>query len=249
MGRAPVVMVNDAFARRHWPDRDPIGLRLRTSEDSDWRTVIGVVRNIQHGDLTTGDEPTIFVPHAQKSEAFVSWMWIAVRTANDPLALAPAVRAAIAALDRYQPVSDVGPLTGGVDRALALPRLAATVAVVAAAGSVLLAALGIGAVLSLLVAARTPDFAVRLALGAPPARLKWTPVAECVVLVTLGGGIGLIGAAVLTRLMRSLLFGVSPLDAATFAASLVALLAIALLTAIGPARAIARLDPAVTLRS
>jgi putative ABC transport system permease protein len=249
MGRQPVAMVNDAFVRRHWPDRDPIGLRLRTSADPAWRTVVGVVRDIQHGDLTGNEGPAIFVPHAQKAEGFVSWMWLTVRATGEPIALAQSVRAAIATVDRYQPVSDVRALTALVDEALALPRLATTIAAVAAGGSLLLAAMGIGAVLSLLVAARTPDFAVRLALGAPPARLKWMPVVECVMLVGAGGTLGLIGAVVLARLMRSLLFGVSPLDAATFAMSLATLMAIALLTAIGPARAIARIDPTMTLRS
>jgi putative ABC transport system permease protein len=176
-------------------------------------------------------------------------MSVAVRTAGDPLAMAPAVRAAIATIDRYQPVSDVRALNDLVDQALALPRLAATIAAVAAAGSLLLAALGIGAVLSLMVAARTPDFAVRLALGAPPARLAWTPVRECVTLVAIGAGAGLTAAILAARLMRSLLFGVSPLDLSTFALSALTLIAVAILTAIGPSRTIARIDPTLTLRS
>jgi predicted permease len=248
-GRPLVALVNDTFARTHWPGREAIGMRVRTSEDSDWRTVVGVVRDIRHAGPTSGEGPAIFVPHAQKSEAFLTWMSLAIRTNGDPLALAQPVRAAITNVDRYQPVSDVRSLDDLVTRAVALPRLAATIAAVAAAGSLVLAVLGIGAMLSLLVSARTPDFAVRLALGAPPARLKWTPVVECVILVGLGGAFGLIGAALLARLIGSLLFGVSPLDTTTFAASLVALIAVALLTAIGPARAIGRIDPTLTLRS
>ena len=248
-GRPLVALVNDTLARTHWPGREALGMRVRTSEDKDWRTVVGVVRDIRHAGPTIEEGPVIFIPHAQKSEAFLTWMSLAIRTAGEPLALAPPVRAAIATVDRNQPVSDVRSLDDLVTKAVALPRLAASIAGVAAAGSLVLAGLGIGAVLSLLVSARTPDFAVRLALGAPPARLKWTPVVECVVLVAIGGTLGLMGAAALSRLMRSLLFGVSPLDAATFAVSLVTLMAIALLTAIGPARAIARIDPMMTLRS
>ena len=248
-GRPLVALVNETFARTHWPGRDAIGMRVRTSEDADWRTVVGLVRDIRHAGPAGEEGPAIFVPHAQKSEAFMTWMSLAIRTSGDPLALAQPVRAAITNVDRYQPVSDVRSLDELVTKAVALPRLAATIAAVAAAGSLVLAVLGIGAALSLLVSARTPDFAVRLALGAPPARLKWTPVVECVLLVGVGGAFGLIGAALLARLMGSLLFGVSPLDTATFAASLVTLIAIALLTAIGPARAIARIDPTLTLRS
>jgi len=188
------------------------------------------------------------VPHAQKSEAFLTWMSLAVRTATEPLSMSSSVRAAIAGIDRYQPVSDVRPLTDLVNETLTLPRLATTVATVAALGSLVLAALGVGAVLSLLVSARTPDFAVRLALGAAPSRLKWAPVAECVTLVGIGGGVGLIAAGSMARLIRSLLFGVSPLDPATFAVSALVLIGIAIVVA-GPSRAVARIDPTMTLRS
>ena len=248
-GRPLVAMVNEAFARRHWPARDPLGLRVRTSEDKDWRTVIGVVGDIQHAGPAGDEGPAIYIPHAQKSEAFLTWMSLAIRGDGDPLALAPSVRTTIAGLDRYQPVSDIRPLTELVSKALALPRLAATVAGVAAIGSVLLAIIGISAMLSLLVAARTPDFAVRLALGAAPSRLKWAPMIECVTLVGCGAAIGLGAAALLTQLMRSLLFGVSPLDAWTFSSAAVVLLGAAILTALGPARAVGRIDPALILRS
>ena len=249
IGRPPVAMVNDTFARLHWPGRNAIGMRVRTSEDKEWRTVVGVVRDIHHVRPSGGEGQVIYIPHAQKSEAFLTWMSLAVRVSGEPLALAPSVRAAIATVDRHQPVSDVRGLGDLVSKAVALPRLAATIAGVAAAGSLALAVLGIGAVLSLLVTARTPDFAVRLALGATPAHLKWTPVIECVTIVAAGGALGLAAAAGLSRLMQSLLFGVSPLDPATFAASVLVMSGIALLAAIGPSRAIARIDPVLTLRS
>jgi putative ABC transport system permease protein len=247
-GRPLVALVNEAFASRHWPGRNPIGLRVSTSEDPDWRTVVGIVGNIHHDGARGEEGPAIYVPHAQKSEAFLTWMSLAIRAASDPVALAPPVRAALTTIDRYQPVSDVAPLSASVSRALALPRLAATVAGVVALGTMVLAVIGIGAVLSLLVSARTADFAVRLALGAPPSRLKWTPLIECLTLVGGGAVAGLVAAALLTRLMRSLLFGVAPTDIPTFALSALMLLAVAALTALGPARAIARIDPALTLR-
>jgi putative ABC transport system permease protein len=248
-GRPAVAMVNDSFARTHWPGEDAIGKRVRTSEDRGWRTVVGVAADIRFAGPTVEEGPAIYVPHAQKSEAFMTWMTVAIRTVNAPLTLAPSVRTAIAAIDRYQPVSDVRELSDLVAAAVALPRLAASIAAVAAVASLILAGLGIASVLALLVSARTPDYAVRLALGAPPARLKWSPVIECVMLVTVGGTFGVAAAALLARLMRSLLFGVSPFDWPTFAASIGAMMVLAVLVAIGPARAIGRIDPAMTLRS
>lgn len=244
-----VALVNASFARRHWPGRNPIGLRVRTSEDIDWRTVVGVVHDINHDGAKADEGPAVYVPHAQKSEAFLTWMSLAIRSAGDPLAIAASVRAAVATIDRYQPVSDVRTLDDLATHSLALPRLAASVATVAAGGSLLLAALGIAAVLSLLVAARAPDFAVRLALGANPERLKWTPVVECLTLVGIGCGAGLVAAAIAARLMQALLFGISPLDPATFAVSAVVLAGTGVLASLGPARAISRIDPALTLRS
>jgi hypothetical protein len=248
-GRPLVALVNETFARRHWPGRQALGMRVRTSEDTDWRTVVGLVRDIHHAGPAGDEGPAIYVPHAQKSEAFLTWMSIAARTTGEPLMLAASVRAAIADVDRHQPVADVRRLADLAAETLALPRLAATIAMVAALGTLVLATLGVGALLSLLVGARTPDFAVRLALGAAPSRLKWSPVVECVTLVGAGGGIGLIAAASMARLIRSLLYGVSPMDPATFAVSLLVLIGIAVAAAIGPARAIARIDPAMTLRS
>ena len=245
----PVAMVNAGFARRHWPDRDPIGMRVRTSEDAEWRTVVGVVQDIAHAGAREEEGPAIYVPHAQKSEAFLTWMSLAIRSGQEPLALAASVRAAVATVDRYQPVSDIRTLDGLVAQALALPRLAASVAAAAAVGSLVLAGLGIAAVLSLLVGARTADFAVRLALGAKPERLKWTPVIECLTLSGIGCVAGVLGAAMVARSLRALLFGISPLDAATFSAGVLILAIIAVLAAVGPARAIARIDPTLTLRS
>ena len=90
----PVAIVNDTLAQQHWPDASPIGKRLRTSDDKEWRTVIGVVRDVHHGGLTVAEGPTVYVPHAQKAEAWMTWMSLAIRTSDDPLRHAAAIRAA-----------------------------------------------------------------------------------------------------------------------------------------------------------
>ena len=245
----PVAIVNDALARQHWPDVNPIGQRLRTNEDQQWRTVVGVVRDVHHGGLTESEGPTIYVPHAQKAEEWMTWMSVAVRTAGDPLRHATAIRAAVAEADHNQPVSDVMTLQRRVDEALALPRLAAFIATTVAGITLLLAAAGLASTLSLFVSARTPEFSVRLALGAVPARLAWRTVSEAVRLVAAGSALGLAIAAAAGSVIASLLYDISAYDFATFAGAAAILLLTAVVTAIAPARAVARIDPSLTLRS
>ena len=222
---------------------------MRTSEDKEWRTVIGVVRDVHHGGLTVGEGPTVYVPHAQKAEAWMTWMSLAIRTSDDPLRNAAAIRAAVAEVDRNQPVSDVMKLEQLVDDALALPRLAAFIAIAVAGITLLLAAAGLASTLSLFVSARTPEFSVRLALGAVPSVLAWRTIREAVTLVSIGATVGFAAAIAAGRVMASLLHDVSAYDAATFAGALLILLTTAVLTAIGPARTVARIDPSLTLRS
>ncbi|MEO8678285.1 MAG: ABC transporter permease [Vicinamibacterales bacterium] len=245
---APVAIVNDSLVRKYWPGLDPLGRRIRTSEDLQWRTVVGVVPDVHHGGLAAGEGATIYVPHAQKSETWMTWMALTIRSQGDPLDQASAVRAAIATVDRLQPVSDVRSLDQIVNAAVAMPRLAAVVAGAVSLVALLLAAVGIGAVLSRMVAARRPELALRLALGANPARLMWTPVIEAVSLVTLGTSVGLLAAAGGGRFLATLLFDVSPYDAPSFAATLGVLIATAAIAAIGPSRAVVRVDPVSALR-
>jgi putative ABC transport system permease protein len=245
---SPVALVNESLARRYWPEREALGMRIRTSEDNAWRTVVGVVGNVHHDGLAIEEGPALYVPHAQKAEAWMTWMSVVVRTLDDPLAHAPSIRAAIAAVDRNQPVSNVTTLDQIVNTSLALPRLAAWVATAVSAIALLLAAFGIGAVLTRLVAARKPELGVRLALGADPKKLIWTPVIEAVWLVTAGGLIGLLAAAASGRLLSALLYDVSAYDLPTFAGTLLVLAMTAVVAAIGPARAVGRVDPITILR-
>jgi putative ABC transport system permease protein len=247
-GGPPVAIVNDALARRHWPTRDALGMRIRTSADQDWRTIVGVAANVHHGAIAEAEGPAIYVPHAQKAEAWMTWMSMAIRTPGDPRDLIAPVRTTLAGVTPNLPVSGIRTLDDLVADALARPRLAAGVSTVAAAGALVLAALGIGAVLSLLVAARTPELAVRLALGARPGRLAWMPVSEALTLVGIGCAVGLVLAGAGGRMLGALLYGVSPYDVLTFGATAVVLLAIGALAALGPARAVLRIDPTLMLR-
>ena len=136
-----------------------------------------------------------------------------------------------------------------MDAALALPRLAAFIAISVAGITLLLAAAGLASTLSLFVSARTPEFSVRLALGAVPSVLAWRTIREALTLVSIGAMVGLAAAVAAGQVMASLLDGVSAYDAVTFAGALLILLTTALLTAIAPARSVARIDPSMTLRS
>ncbi|MGE0862710.1 MAG: FtsX-like permease family protein [Vicinamibacterales bacterium] len=219
--------------------------RIRTSADTGWRTVVGVVRDVHHGGLNTAEGPAIYIPHAQKAEAWMTWMSMAV---HSPMTKAAAVRAAIASGDRNQPVSDVMTLSQLVSDALALPRLAAAVAAAVSLIALLLAAFGTGAVLSRLIAARIPEFGLRLALGANPARLAWTPVWEVVRLVGAGSLAGLLVAAGSSRLLAGLLHDVSPFDGPTYAVALAVIVMTGVAAAIGPAMRVARIAPVIALR-
>jgi len=245
----PVAIVNEALAQQYWRDANPIGKRIRTSEDTEWRTVVGVVRDVHHGGLTVGEGPTVYIPHAQKAEAWMTWMSLAIRTSDDPLSNAAAIRAAVADVDRNQPVSDVMKLEQLVDDALALPRLAAFISIVVAGITLLLSAAGLASTLSFFVSARTPEFSVRLALGAVPSLLAWVTIREAITLVGIGAMVGLVAATAAARMMAAWLHDVHAFDVPTFATAPLILLASAVLTAIAPARSVARIDPSLTLRS
>jgi putative ABC transport system permease protein len=252
-----VVLVNEYLAKRVWPGEDPIGKRidLDGSEESPaWVTVIGVVKNAVRAEWSDPPDDEVYVSALQRRglmespEAQAGYLTFVVRTDGDAGALAPSLRAAVAEIDRTLPVSEVQTMEHVVSVATARPRFQALLLAIFAAVAAALAAAGIYGVMSYVVSRRTREIGVRMALGAGASEVLGLVVGEAMGVAAAGAAAGLAGALLLTRLMRSVLYGVRPGDPPTYAAVAVLLLAIACAASYVPARRAARIDPVEALR-
>ena len=241
--QAPLALINETMARRYWPKLDPVGRRF--GDGLHWTTVIVVVGDVHHMSLAAPPEPEFYAPYWQLP---VPAMTLVVRTTADPLRAAPAVRAAVAELDRNQPVSKLAALAQRVDQSISSRRFAVILLGVFAATALALAAVGIYGVVSFSVARRTQEIGIRIALGAPPRRVLGEVLLRAGLLAVCGVALGTAGALALTRTLRSLLYGVSATDPATFVGVAVLLVAVTLAAGYLPARRAAAVDPIVALR-
>jgi predicted permease len=241
----PVAVVDETMASRYWVGAGALGKRIRVTGDTTWMTIIGVAGSVRDQDPATAPWPHIYVSLAQWGGSRLS---LAVRTANTA-SVVPAVRSTIASLDPSIPLDGVKPLASFVDQSLATRRLTQNLLACFALLALVLAAIGIYGVMSLHVANRNREFGIRLAVGAEPRALVNLVLGEGALLAVLGVGVGVTGALVATRWIRTLLYEVSPTDPTVFAALAVALGAIAIAACYVPARRAARSDPLTVLRS
>jgi predicted permease len=246
---APLVaIVNETMARRFWPARSPIGARLRRGDDppGQWRTVVGVVGDIRNDDADQPPLPNLYLPLAQET-----WrtMTFTLRAASNPAALAPGLRASIAEFDPNQPLYDVRTLRDVFDEDLRGTRILIQVMGALALVALGFAGLGIWGVAAESVGQRTREIGVRMALGASAASVGAMIAAQAVLPLVAGLAIGLLTGVGLGRLMRSILFQVSPHDPLTVVGTLTALALVALVATLGPAMRAARLDPVTALRA
>ena len=269
--RAPrVAIVNQELVRRGWDGRDPVGTTIsvnpplevlppRVAEEArrsnrippgypDKFTVVGVAADVRYGELQTAALPLVYVPFAQGSEG-VTNMFLAVRTDGNPLALTGAIREQIAQVDRDQPLAAIQTMSTRVAASIVERRMQMTVLATFAIVAILLAAIGIYGVMSYSVTQRSREIGIRLALGAAKSDVTRLVLRQGFVMAAAGLGIGLAGALLVTRVIRTLLFGVSVVDPLVIASTVLLLSATAWLAVYVPARRAARLDPAVTLRS
>jgi putative ABC transport system permease protein len=248
-----VVIVNEAFARHYFPHDQPLGQRLQLSAPARiWHNqrlttfeVVGVARDVKSAGLNAASEPAYYVP---ASQAPLQDMTVLVRTQGDPTAIVPALRSAVWALDPNQPISDISTLEKIVADNIAQPRLNMTLMALLGSLALILAAVGIYALLSYAVTQRTQEIGIRMALGAQVTDVLKLILKQGMMLALLGEAIGLAGAFALTRLLRGLLFEVTPTDATTFVAVSGVLITVALLACYIPARRATKVDPLVALR-
>jgi putative ABC transport system permease protein len=239
-GAAPAALINQALARRFFPGQDPLGRRIQLVSGE--HEIVGVVGDVKLGPLET-QGPETYEPFAQSP----SWAFTLVVRGADA-GLGAAVAAAITSLDPDQPTQDIRPLAALVADSLARQRFAMILFAVFSGTALLLAAVGLYGVVSYLVARRTAEFGVRLALGARAGNILGLVLAQGGRMVALGLLVGLGGALVLTRLLRGLLVGISPHDPFTYVVVVAVLGLAAGLACLLPARRAARVEPMAALR-
>jgi putative ABC transport system permease protein len=244
-----VAIISEGMAHRYWSGEDPIGKRVSIEvRDGQpiWRQIVGVVNDVKHDGLAAPARPHIYVPTMQLTH---SGAILAIRAKGDPAALANTIRREVAALERNQPLLDLGTMEKVVSDSVADRRFQMLLLAIFAAVALILSATGVYSVMATAVARRTREMGIRLALGAPPRDVLMLVVGQGMKLALAGVGIGLAAAFGLTRLMRGLLFEVSALDPLTFVAVALSLAGVALVACCIPARRAMRVDPLTVLRS
>jgi putative ABC transport system permease protein len=249
-GAPDVVVINETMARKHFGDDDPLGKRITFGDpqaaDVEWFTVVGIVGDVRAEALTAEPYAQTYGSYRQSPRRA---MTLVLRTAGDPLALVSAVRQQVAALDAQQPLYDVRTGEQVMARAVALNRFNMLLIVVLAAIALLLAAIGVYGVISYSVAQRTREIGVRMALGASEGNVLKLVVGEGMLLAGAGIAVGLVAAFASTRIMASLLYGITATDPVTFVSLALLLAAVAFLASYIPARRATRVDPAIALRA
>jgi putative ABC transport system permease protein len=247
-GGARAIVINETFAKRYWPNQDPVGKRLvfgTPNERNPWITIVGVVSDMRRRGLDRGSRLETF---GSTTQNIGRNMQLVVTTDGDPFGLVAAVRAEIRALDRAAPVTAVTTIDAELGESVAIRRFQAWLLAMFSSLAVLLAAVGVFGLMAQLVARRTPEIGVRIALGATPRQVVGMILGQGALLALSGAVIGLLGAFLLARGLRSLLFGVSAGDPISYtAAALVMGLSVLIACAVPGWRA-ARVDPTLALR-
>jgi putative ABC transport system permease protein len=246
-GAPPVVIVNEAFVRKHWPGQDPLGKRIRfygPPERAPWMEIVGVVADVKH-ELNLPVTPEYYLPHAQDP-----WnaMVVVAKTNVDPASLAGALRQQVWSIDKDQPVFDVKTMQEVRSGSVAVYSFSSVMLGIFAFVALLLASIGIYGVMAFAVTQRTQEIGIRIALGARSADVLKLVVKHGMKLALFGMVLGLAGSWALTRFLEKLLVGVQPTDLLTFSVVSVCLLVAAFVACYLPARRATKVDPLVALR-
>ena len=240
-----VVVINEALARRYFPNESAIGRRFSWHEKD--VEIVGIARNAKYNDLRQAEPPTIYDPYLQNVGG-IGRMVFVMRTAGDPVLTIRGVRAAIAAVDRNLPLYSVRTQVQQIDSALFQERLFAELTTCFGGLALLLASIGLYGVMSYTVARRTGEIGIRMALGAAKSDIARMVFREVLALVAIGLGVGLPAALVCTRLIGNQFYGVSLSDPVSIAVAIGVLALVASLAGYLPARRAARIDPMAALR-
>jgi putative ABC transport system permease protein len=250
-GSPLVGVINEAMARQYFPEQDPVGARVRWARqegEPKWITIVGVVGDVKHFGLDQAEEAALYTPYAQLFQPWKRWMSIVVRSNGDPATITSMVKAQIWTIDKQIPVTKVRTMTEVMAASVASKRFMMTLLAVFAAIALTLATVGIYGLMSYSITERTHEFGIRMALGAQARDVLRMVLGQGLRLIAVGIALGLAGAFALTRVMHSLLFGVSTADPATFVVVSLLLTVVALLACFIPARRATKVDPMVALR-
>jgi predicted permease len=246
----PVIIINQAFARKYFPGENPIGKHIQPGLGDDviehpMREVIGVVGDIKRKGLTADADPEYFLPFSQ---AMITNPFLTIRTSGDPLTVENTLRATVQEMDKSVPVYQVSTMEDYISKSVAQPRFQTLLLSCFAAIALILSAIGLYGLLSYMVVQRTLEIGLRMALGAQRADVLRMIVRRGLTLALIGLGVGLAISAMMTRLLSGMLYGTRPTDPVTFVAVTAILLLVSVAASSVPAFRAARLDPMETLR-
>jgi len=247
---APLVgIANESFVNQYFQNEDPIGKRVRWASDPGmrWMTIVGVVGDVKHFGLDLPELPAFYTPYTQIA-AWKRWMSVTARTQSDPASMSQAIKQEIWKVDSQLPVTRLQTMSDVAAESFAARRFNMSLLTLFASLALVLASIGIYGVMSYAVTQRTPEIGIRMALGASTMDVLKLVIRNGMTLVLIGVALGLVGAFALTRLMVTLLFGVTPTDAVTMIAVSAVLIGVALLACFIPARRATKVDPLVALR-
>jgi putative ABC transport system permease protein len=251
LAATPVVIVNRTMANTFWPGQNAVGRRVKPGmgKDTPWFTVVGVVDDVKNAGLDRPAGTELYVPYKQAAPLGVSDMYVVMKSqSGNPGGLAGAVREQLNELDSALPLADVRLMDDVLERAQSRPRFLTLLLTLFSVTALAIATVGIYGVVSYSVARRTKEFGLRMVLGAQTGDVLGMVMKQGAGMIVIGLIAGLVTAFALTRLMASLLFGVAPTDALTFASVTAVLAAVALAACYIPARRATEVDPIQTLR-
>jgi putative ABC transport system permease protein len=243
----PVVIINELFAKRHWPNEDPLGKRIRVGDkEAELCEIVGVVSALKQDQWTAEPNLEMYLPHLQA--AAPRGLALVVRTSGDPTALVGPIENQVWSIDKNLPVSDIRTMQEVVAGSIEQHRFNLFLLGLFAFVALVLALVGTYGVMSESVSARTHEIGIRMALGARAADVLRMVVRQGMTLAAIGSGIGLFGAFWLTKFMATLLYEVSPTDSATFLSIPLIVALVVLGACLIPARRATKVDPVIALR-